>query len=212
MTTPTRTPDQQNTLTDVLAVHRGNVAELAEAHRAIKARGFDDIATAACLIAVIDRTMCRLTTARTLAAAIAMLVEREDKKTDACCGDHSNICGVVEYAHESCCDECPEFAKPQADVDRYFGPLIPADPPRERHVSLEEKIAAAKAEAAKFNAEYPPGTPVEYWSGARQGDGKTGHTDGEAFSSTSGQAVVFLDNASSYHALTHVHPLAEVKP
>lgn len=70
MTAPTRTPDEQAALGDALAVHRGNVAELAEAYRTIRARGLDDIATASCLIALIDRTMCRLTTARTLVAAV----------------------------------------------------------------------------------------------------------------------------------------------
>lgn len=78
---------------------------------------------------------------------------------------------------------------------------------RVRQRSLSEMIDAANNEAEKFNAEFPPGTPVEYWSGVREGDGKIGHTKGKAFASRSGQAVVFLDNASSYHALSHVRPL-----
>lgn len=77
--------------------------------------------------------------------------------------------------------------------------------------SLSERREAAEAEAAKFNAEFPPGTRVEFWRGAREGKGRVSRTEGLAFATRSGEAVTFIQNTSGYIALSHVRPLSLVE-
>lgn len=63
-----------------------------------------------------------------------------------------------------------------------------------------------------WNANVSVGTPVRYWTGVREGDGKTGVTRSEAYllGASNGQPghtpVVFVEGEGSCIALTHVQP------
>ncbi|MCC5574522.1 hypothetical protein IMZ11_02565 [Microtetraspora sp. AC03309] len=76
------------------------------------------------------------------------------------------------------------------------------------------KNSTARRQSAvdAWNAHVPVGTPVRYWTGVREGEGKTGVTRSEAYllGASSGQPghtpVVFVTGAGSCIALTHVQP------
>lgn len=55
----------------------------------------------------------------------------------------------------------------------------------------------------EWNNVNPVGTPVRYWTGLRQGEGKAATTRSEA-SVMCGSAVVWLEGVSGCVALTHV--------
>lgn len=66
-----------------------------------------------------------------------------------------------------------------------------------------------------WNARVPIGTPVRYWTGCREGEGKTGVTRSKAYLlGASGDKpghtpVVFVSGCGSCIALTHVQPTTE---
>lgn len=67
------------------------------------------------------------------------------------------------------------------------------------------------AAARDFNDTHPIGTPVRYWKGAREGDGRTARTRTAAQLLGGHTAVVWLDGVSGCIALTHVEPIGEVE-
>ncbi len=66
-----------------------------------------------------------------------------------------------------------------------------------------------------WNATVLVGTPVRYWTGVREGEGKTGRTRSTAYllGASSDQPghtpVVFVEGEGSCIALTHVQPVAD---
>lgn len=68
-----------------------------------------------------------------------------------------------------------------------------------------DQLAAVHA----FNNTNPVGTPVRYWKGVREGDGKTARTRTPAQLLSGHTAVVWLDGVSGCIALTHVDPISE---
>ncbi|MFF0823033.1 hypothetical protein ACFYUR_21950 [Micromonospora haikouensis] len=67
------------------------------------------------------------------------------------------------------------------------------------------EFAAARA----FNDANPIGTPVRYWRGVREGDGRTARTRTEAQLLGGHTAVVWLQGVAGCIALTHVEPISE---
>lgn len=65
------------------------------------------------------------------------------------------------------------------------------------------------AHVSGFNGLYPIGTPVRYWKGAREGNGKVSRTRTPAQLLSGHTAVVWLENVSGCIALTHVEPITE---
>lgn len=68
-----------------------------------------------------------------------------------------------------------------------------------------DQLAAVHA----FNNTTPVRTPVRYWTGAREGDGKTTRTRTPAQLLSGHTAVVWLDGVAGCIALTHVEPITE---
>lgn len=63
---------------------------------------------------------------------------------------------------------------------------------------------AAEKDARRFNDHYEVGTPVRYWPGLKEGEGRRSRTRSEAWALPSGAAVVMVENHSGAIALTHV--------
>jgi hypothetical protein len=61
--------------------------------------------------------------------------------------------------------------------------------------------------ADAWNAAHPVGTAVRYWSGYREGEGRTSRTRTPAWMLGSDLAVVSVDGHSGGIALTHVEPI-----
>jgi hypothetical protein len=93
---------------------------------------------------------------------------------------------------------------------------------REKRISQAAQAPASrstpKAEAAHFNANYPPGTPVRYWSTLpRPGEPKpkpTGRTItvGVAFVMGGHAAMIKLKGVSGSYALRNVEPIGKPRP
>lgn len=66
--------------------------------------------------------------------------------------------------------------------------------------------ARAEREAADWNERHPAGTPVRYWPGAREGEGRQGVTRDEA-STLCGIAVVWIKGHAGCVALSHVEAI-----
>jgi hypothetical protein len=58
-----------------------------------------------------------------------------------------------------------------------------------------------------WNTTYPEGTPVRYWTGFRQGEGRTGRTRSAASVLEGHTAVVWVTGHGACIALTHVQPI-----
>lgn len=56
----------------------------------------------------------------------------------------------------------------------------------------------------RFNAKWPVGTKVRYWTGLHEGPGKEGVTRSRAELLSGHTAVVWIEGASGCVALTHV--------
>ncbi|MET8985893.1 hypothetical protein ABZW49_10630 [Nonomuraea wenchangensis] len=73
---------------------------------------------------------------------------------------------------------------------------------------IEPSVQAARDEQAaaveQWNATVPVGTPVRYWTGWREGDGKASRTRTSAHLLGGHTAVVWVEGESSCIALTHV--------
>lgn len=63
--------------------------------------------------------------------------------------------------------------------------------------------------AELFNSRCPEGTPVRYWTGAREGSGQTGRTRSAASVLGGHTAVVWVTGHGACIALTHVVPTLE---
>ena len=59
-------------------------------------------------------------------------------------------------------------------------------------------------QAGRFNARYPIGTAVRYWTGVREGEGKLSHTRSIAEVLGGHTAVVWIEGESGCVALSHV--------
>lgn len=70
------------------------------------------------------------------------------------------------------------------------------------HMTLKRETKIMEA----FNAKNPVGTPVRYWTGLREGEGRTSTTRSEA-SLLSDHAVVWVEGQSSCISLTHVEAI-----
>lgn len=67
--------------------------------------------------------------------------------------------------------------------------------------------AADKQAVTQFNSLHPIGTPVRYWTGIREGDGKTSFTRTQAHLLSGHTPVVWVNGEASCIALTHVEPI-----
>lgn len=65
-------------------------------------------------------------------------------------------------------------------------------------------VGEAQAKADAWNARYPVGTPVRYWTGLREGPGKTGETRAAAEVLKGHTAVVWVTGLAGCVALSHV--------
>lgn len=63
---------------------------------------------------------------------------------------------------------------------------------------------AAEEDARRFNEHYAVGTPVRYWPGLKEGEGRRSKTRSEAWALPSGAAVVMVEGHPGGIALTHV--------
>ena len=70
-------------------------------------------------------------------------------------------------------------------------------------VSPEDKRDRLDREIAAWNERHPIGTLVRFWTGAREGEGRTGNTRSEA-EAPSGYGVVWVTGEPSCIALSHV--------
>jgi hypothetical protein len=68
--------------------------------------------------------------------------------------------------------------------------------------------AADQRAVTRFNVHNAIGTPVRYWMGVREGDGKTSFTRTEAQLLSGHTPVVWVHGQASCIALTHVEPIA----
>jgi hypothetical protein len=62
--------------------------------------------------------------------------------------------------------------------------------------------------ADRWNVEHPIGTPVRYWTGVREGEGRESKTRTVAQLLSGRTPVVWVEDHGSCIALTHVEPLA----
>lgn len=60
-----------------------------------------------------------------------------------------------------------------------------------------------------WNQKYPLGTPVRYWTGVREGEGKEGKTRTEASLLSGHSAVVWVTGQPGCISLSHVEPIEE---
>jgi hypothetical protein len=79
----------------------------------------------------------------------------------------------------------------------------------------ERRLLREENAVLKWDAAHKAGTRVRFWTGPREGEGKTGIAYTEAQLMASGTAVVYIrdDNGKNIGcvSLTHVEPLAEAK-
>ena len=73
-------------------------------------------------------------------------------------------------------------------------------------VRLEKSKKRLQAEVDAFNENYPVGTEVEYWTGIREGAGKTGTTRSVAELFGGHTPVVWIEGCTGCVALSHVRP------
>lgn len=76
-------------------------------------------------------------------------------------------------------------------------------------VAKDGPTPAEHAEA--WNATYPVGTSVRYWTGAREGAGQTGRTTCAAWVAEGHTAVVRVTGHGAWIGLTHVQPIPETE-
>jgi hypothetical protein len=89
-------------------------------------------------------------------------------------------------------------------VDPVLHRLVGTDP-----ISARRLTPAERAEA--WNLTYPEGTPVRYWTGAREGAGQKGRTRSAAWVTEGHTAVVFVTGHGAWIALTHVESIPETE-
>ncbi|MGY5634148.1 hypothetical protein ACW7N6_38045 [Streptomyces sp. UC1A3] len=92
---------------------------------------------------------------------------------------------------------------------------------RKEYVTLDAalrngtRVAGARpdpaAHVAAWNRRYPEGTPVRYWTGAREGEGAVGETRSAASVLEGHTAVVWVTGHSACVALSHVQPVRRME-
>lgn len=95
---------------------------------------------------------------------------------------------------------------------------IPFPCPTLRDAGMTDEMSAQvikahrqQVEANGFNERFPIGTPVRYWTGVREGEGKVSKTRTEAQVLGGHTAVVWVEDEASCIALTHVRVLADAE-
>jgi hypothetical protein len=73
-------------------------------------------------------------------------------------------------------------------------------------------VGPQAAAVAAFNATFPVGTEVRYWTGFREGPGVVSRTTCEAWMSASHTAAVRVEGHGAYISLTHIEPLSKENP
>jgi hypothetical protein len=68
----------------------------------------------------------------------------------------------------------------------------------------QREYGEGNTRAERFNAANPIGTPVRYWPGVRDGEGRESVTRSPAWALLSGQAIVCVEGYAGGIALTHV--------
>jgi len=86
-------------------------------------------------------------------------------------------------------------------------PSCASHPPCASHLRMDGTRKRGGMSATEWNAKYPVGTPVLFWPGARQGDGRPSTTRSEAWELGDGTAVVKVKGYAGGIALTHVEPV-----
>ncbi|MFB6398323.1 hypothetical protein [Polymorphospora lycopeni] len=74
---------------------------------------------------------------------------------------------------------------------------------------MTQPTTSATDAVQTFNDTHPIGTPVRYWKGAREGNGKTARTRTAAQLLGGHTAVVWLTGVAGCISLTHVQPISE---
>lgn len=75
-------------------------------------------------------------------------------------------------------------------------------------MTRQEKHAKEQQELVEqFNAKFPVGTRVRYWTGLREGEGKEGPTNHAATLLSGHTAVAWIDGCRSCVSLSHVEPI-----
>ncbi|MCZ7434794.1 hypothetical protein O7598_31215 [Micromonospora sp. WMMC241] len=76
--------------------------------------------------------------------------------------------------------------------------------------AMQEKAAKTEREQAlvvEFNSRHLIGTPVRYWKGAREGEGRTSKTRTGAQMLSGHTAVVWVEDEGACIALSHIEPV-----
>lgn len=92
-----------------------------------------------------------------------------------------------------------------ADIEGEPGPGDPIATAEQAYRELGATELAGVV--AAFNAANPVGTPVRYWTGAREGEGRTSVTRTEAQVLSGHTPVVWVEGHGACIALTHVQPV-----
>lgn len=77
----------------------------------------------------------------------------------------------------------------------------------------ESRERVARAAVERWNDDHPIGTPVRYWPGFREGDGRRGATRSTAFiaGKRDPEPVVFVEGYAGWIALSHVEVSEQVE-
>lgn len=109
------------------------------------------------------------------------------------------------------CAWCNEEIRPGQRYERVVG-TPDEDGAGDRWVALKHHIPVAcpLANPARHNPpNWPIDTPVRYWTGVREGEGKVGRTRGKPFLLSGHTPVVFVTGHGACIALTHVQPIED---
>jgi hypothetical protein len=77
-------------------------------------------------------------------------------------------------------------------------------------LTARRRASAQQEICDEFNRLYPVGTLCRYWTGERDGEGKTAHTRSVAEVLSGHTAVVWLKGVTGCVSLTHVQVIAVV--
>ena len=70
-----------------------------------------------------------------------------------------------------------------------------------------DSSASKQRRVDDFNHHYPIGTPIRYWTGIREGEGKSGETRSEATLLGGHTPVVWVTGHAACIALSHIEPI-----
>jgi len=72
---------------------------------------------------------------------------------------------------------------------------------------MKKMTKKLQSEIDRFNKKNPVGTPVRFWTGARQGEGVESKTRTEAQAMGNHTAVVWVEDHGACIALSHIEPV-----